>query len=326
MLLGRNVVGVDLEEKFCKLMEGNLENVKRLNEKSKFKLRLGRGAVVKGDSRQLAQLLQEHADIIVTSPPYGLALNDSKCVGHGDSDGSRLIREKGLPSTYSRDKKNIGNLPHEKDVDAIITSPPYESSLEGSTRHTRGGIASRDPNLAQTGTIATIITSPPYEGSVDAPNDPNRRAERMQRAGLDHGRGRSKKLQQEKRLHLHGAGSYSETSENIGEIRTHETYLEAMLKVYGEMYTVLKPGGLAIIVLKNFVRQHRVVDLISDSIKLLEFVGFKLERKIKFKLPTKSFWRVLYERKWQEKFHKPLPPEFDSVYEYETILVFRKVR
>jgi len=583
MLLGRNVVGVDLEEKFCKLIEGNLENVKKLNDKSRFKLQLGRAAVIKGDSRQLAQLLEEKMDAVVTSPPYGLALNDSKCVGHGDKDGSRLIREKGLPSTYSRDKENIGNLPHEKDADAIITSPPYsgavnkhaggdkvrerfegfmgESQLEarkysedernignlgdhgkvdavltsppfsesigkkaggkmswcskGETRrqlvryseneanlgnlkhgrvdtvitsppfgeaHHGGGICRRiaegkpteadlrgalrggfircrqgaissnpenidnikkygqsvdaivtsppygdgkkgevsperkardfeehyvpemggksfhtqqrlrgvkslvsgysdDPenigNL-KLGEVDAVLTSPPYANSKKGVADAEDWADRMEKhgstvesrrerhtpgrlraakamsegysenpdnignlphekdvsaiitsppysEGLGHGRGKSKRLVQEKKICLVGAGSYSKSSENIGEIRTHETYLEAMLKVYREMFKVLKPGGLAIIVLKNFIRNWKVVDLIGDTVKLCEFCGFKLVKRIRFVLPQQSFWRTNYRPKWEKKFKKSFPEEeFASVYKYETVLCFRK--
>jgi len=802
MLLGRNVVAVDIEEKFCKLMEGNLENVKEINDKSKFKLRLGRAAVIKGDSRYLAQLLQDKMDAVVTSPPYSGAVNkhaggdkvrerfegfmgesqlearkyseDEANIGnladhgkvdavvtsppysealskrrkgytklknlantreypqdskdenignlrHGQVDtvitsppfgeanrGSGIAKKgyegkhgvdpklhechdrplsddpeqisnlqygksvdvvltsppyadgkkgevsperkakdfeehyvpemggksfhtqqrlrgvKSLVSGYSDDpknignlklgevdavltsppyadgskgrtrelfwdrlakdptsnrfgrkshphvgegyseeKENIGNLPHEGNVsaiitsppyseglghgrgrskklqeekrlhlhgagsyseeseenigeirthgavDAVITSPPYEGSLEGTSRHTKGGIPSRDPKLGQTGTYADIvITSPPYEGSVNAPNDPNRRAERMRRAGLDPrtivgGKARCGEidwkysensqnignLKSDDRdcktlkvyticqkltdvlnavnhaieelnavpsatldIHLTTLGShlvkniveilvcimqvkslgietgtkvatflnsvdliiqdgkvakvnggvldgmqlehylmnklgksasFADMSQNtqqmaikqleptilfpskregqtifqiwfdyvlnaIQELRTKlmqevspttehfsnksqeskkqsESYLQAMLQVYMEMFKVLKPGGLAIVVLKNFIRNWKVVDLIGDTVKLCEHVGFKLVRRIRFVLPQQSFWRVSYRPKYERKFKRAFPEEeFASVYKYETVLVFEK--
>jgi hypothetical protein len=140
--------------------------------------------------------------------------------------------------------ENIANLSH-GDVDAVITSPPYESSLEGGSKHTRGGIANRDPALAQTGTYAV-------------------------------------------------GGKLS--TNNIGNLKK-ETYLEAMLKVYTEMFKVLKPGGKAIVVVKPFIRDRKAVDLPLHSWLLLEKAGFKLVKVYKFRLPTTSFWRVLqYQR------------------------------
>jgi DNA modification methylase len=105
-----------------------------------------------------------------------------------------------------------------------------------------------------------------------------------------------------------------------------ETYLEAMFKVYNECYQILKPKGLMIIVLKNFIRNWRVVDLIGDTVKLCEHIGFKLVKRIKFKLPNVSFWRINYAKQYEKKTGKPFPvKEFESVYLYETVLVFQKI-
>jgi len=72
-------------------------------------------------------------------------------VTQGDSRFlSKILKEK-------LDPKNIESLKYGS-IDSILTSPPYEGSLEGTTRHTRGGIASRDPRLAQSGTFATVMS------------------------------------------------------------------------------------------------------------------------------------------------------------------------
>jgi DNA modification methylase len=98
-----------------------------------------------------------------------------------------------------------------------------------------------------------------------------------------------------------------------------------MLKVYHECWKVLKPNGLMILVLKNFIRNYEVVNLVEDTIKLCQAVGFKLKRRIHHVLNTKSFWRINYAKQWEKKFGKPFPEEkFASVYKYETILVFEK--
>lgn len=278
------------------------------------------------------QMLQEKGYIEWQGKRYTEA--EWRRMNHGRIDGRST---KGLKKDahYSDNPENIGNLEHEGNIDAIVTSPPYEATFNVK-QHTLSGIAKRDPNFrrevggygreeANIGNLRrekegvdAVITSPPFEASVSAPNDPERRAERMRRAGLDPktivgGKARCGQIDWQ----------YSESNENVGNLKG-ETYLSAMVKVYREMYKVLKPNGLAIIVLKNFIRHFKVVDLIGDTVKIMEHVGFKLERKIKFKLPVKSFWRLLYEQKWVERFHKPLPPEFESVYNYETVLVFKK--
>jgi len=310
------------------------------------------------DPQNIGNLPPGNVDTVITSPPYadsvkafetpeqtekrrqrmyalGLTERDHK---HGGL--LRSIRAnnsyRGFAEGYSKDPSNIGNLPHGNGVDAVITSPPYEATFNVK-QHTLSGIAKRDPNLrkevggygqgeANIGNLRrgkegvdAIVTSPPYEGSVNAPNDPERRAERMLRAGLDPktivgGKARCGEIDWQ----------YSENSQNVGNLKG-ETYLEAMLKVYREMHSVLKPGGLAIVVLKNFIRNWKVVDLIGDTVKLCEFCGFKLVKRIRFMLPTKSFWRTNYRIQYEKKFKKCFPEEqFASVYRFETVLVFNK--
>lgn len=257
---------------------------------------------------QIGNLPLGSIDTIVTSPPYG----DSKrgetegerfadaMETHGSSEESRRERHtpgrlraaKAMVSGYSKSKENIGNLPfvytvvgtlpyktemrnkglrlvckwngHSENpentdnkldgsVDAIVTSPPYEASLEGTSRHTRGGIASRDSALAQTGSYATVMSF-----------------------GVPVG--------------------YSPNRENIGNLKK-ETYLEAMLRVYREMWLVLKLGGSAIIILKAFVRNKKVEDLPYHTWLLLQRVGFRLTKLYKLRLKQQSFWRILYYQK-----------------------------
>jgi len=160
-------------------------------------------------------------------------------------DSTRLHRTEYAPS-----EENIGNLK----FDVAITSPPYEGSLEGGSRHTKGGIASRDPALAQTGTYAT-------------------------------------------RLSFGVPVGYSPKKDNIGNLKK-ETYLEAMLQVYREMWKVLKPNGKAIIIIKPFIRNKKVVDLPYHTWLLLKKAGFTLTQLFKLRLKQQSFWRILYHKKF----------------------------
>jgi len=67
--------------------------------------------------------------------------------------------------------------------------------------------------------------------------------------------------------------------------------------------------------------------LIGDTVKLCEHIGFKLVKRIKFKLPNVSFWRINYAKQYEKKTGKPFPvKEFESVYLYETVLVFQKTQ
>lgn len=71
-----------------------------------------------------------------------------------------------------------------------------------------------------------------------------------------------------------------------------------------------------VLILKNFIRDKRVVDLVGDTLKLCETLGFELEDHLLFKLPSKSFWRILYAKKY---------PHVDcSDLQYEHVLVLKK--
>ena len=102
-------------------------------------------------------------------------------------------------------------------------------------------------------------------------------------------------------------------SENIGNLKS-QSYLEAMLQVYQQCYKVLKPQGLMILVVKNFLRNQKEVDLRADTIKLCELSGFQLLEEHHRILPSQSFWRVIYQKRY------PLAPIIDR----EFVLVFAK--
>ncbi|GAI77120.1 unnamed protein product, partial [marine sediment metagenome] len=168
----------------------------------------------------------------------------------------------------------------------------YGSKLKMSSEHPDNISKSVERNY---GNIDSIITSPPYD------------------EGTGHGRGRSTELQETKGLHLHGAGSYSKTKDNIEELKGN-SYLEAMLQVYQQCHKVLKPHGLMILVTKNFIREKKVVRLDEDTIKLCEQVGFSFLERHYRKLTSQSFWRTIYHQKH---------PEVEQI-KSEDILVFQR--
>lgn len=443
-LRGRNAVCVDLEDKFFKWME----RAKRKVERQGTLRPKGWMRNVCGDARQLSQLLGE-ADVVVTSPPYAAMR-------------SRTTNEENLTYTTKRDGRNIGTIMKcgagdaktYGCVDAVVTSPPYAESLEGTSRHTKGGIPARDPKLGQSGTYGTpskdnignlnyevdaVITSPPYAQSIHGTGQSREKViEILRKKGYDekwiqahysspytivkiieetgysddpsnignlkHGKidvvvtsppfadsfkhnrqDREKRLRKlievekkavkkgqkwamssrevlEKKLAQQDDG-YGTSKENIGNLAFRadavitsppyhdnksdwdrksrasregesvaysdevgkdrrnignihyfddgeplskkysksregkETYLEAMLTVYREMWKVLKPQGRAIVVVKPFIRNKRVVDLPYHTWLLLKKAGFQLVKLFKLRLKMQSFWRVIYYRR-----------------------------
>lgn len=249
-----------------------------------------------GKARNAVLKHYNEVDAIVTSPPYAI---DPKNVCHTregktleDYDVKRGFKPTTHPRTgYSPNPDNIGNLPL-GNIDAIITSPPYDGSLEGTSRHTRGGIASRDPALAQTGTYATVLTEVTKQGVpiCYSPNPENI--------------GNLKSSDEE----------YEALAKGLMTKSGKPTYLSEMLKVYRECYKVLKPNGLAVIVVKPFIRNKKPVDLPYHTYVLLSLCGFTLEKLYKLRLKQQSFWRRLLYRKY---------PDVERI-NHEYVLVMRK--
>ncbi|KKK82688.1 hypothetical protein LCGC14_2800900, partial [marine sediment metagenome] len=181
---------------------------------------------------------------------------------------------------------------------------PYEEAM-GEKHHSPRAdkLAEEKSNpVTYTDKVDSIITSPPYEGTE--------------------ARDRSQDTSYiEDRERVYAGGSinigkgYQAEPGNIGNLKS-DSYLEAMLQVYQQCFNVLKPQGLMILVTKNFIRNKQVVRLDTDTIKLCEQAGFSyLERHYR-KLPSQSFWRIIYHQKY---------PEVEQI-NHEDVLVFRAMK
>lgn len=348
-IIGRNVILTELEQKFVDMQKANWGKVSMMPQLGH---KMGECHIIQGDAWQLGDILADHAiflppyaenthhsddpkdypaisacagrkgrvggtagessenianlpygdiDSIVTSPPYagdkggekGILANDNKDIFKGRSY---------IPSaTHSDNPDNLGNLPYGS-IDSVITSPPYEGieardrSKEASFREGQPGIPKRgDVNISKGYTTDAIITSPPYEEAM----------------GDKHHSPAHERISKDK----HWDTTYTERGAegNIGNLKG-DTYLSAMLQVYEQCYKVLKPGGLMVVVTKNFIRNKKEVRLDEDTIRLCEQLGFEFVERHYRKLPAQSFWRVIYQQKY------PDAPVLDK----EDILVFRK--
>ena len=258
------------------------------------------------DVANIGNLKQGSVDAVISSPPYADAKKGGKAdvvalvkrwddkyefAGSPESwswgrswatkDRKRALESMG--SGYSEDPANIGNL-RAGDVDSVMMSPPYMN-----------GEAFADPTFMRkiTAEQSAKIREGRVKGHYRSPEAEKAYLGRMAEGRVQH-------------------------PDSISKIEKQETYLEAMLKVYRESYAVLKPGGRMVLILKDFVRNKKIVLLHEHTMKLCEFVGFRRETHLKSKLPTQSFWRVLYLKK-----HANDVPGLDEL-NYEHILVFVK--
>jgi DNA modification methylase len=327
-MLGRNVILLELEEKFVGMCRDNWEQVRM---RPQLGYTMGECVIMQGDARQLDGLL---VDKIVTSPPYAEAkqFQDSQFEDKMRIDTKRL----GAVRKYNPEAPdNIGNLPYGA-IDKIVTSSPYAEQVQGS-RHSdhqpeqrrrrliKAGYNPDDYQLGKGrqcevvweygkapeqignlpyGEIDKIITSPPYEG-----------IEKAGKSGIDNTKLTHKRSRYQSSIRAREiiAEGYSPSEDNIGNFKS-TSYLEAMLQVYQQCYKVLKLQGLLILVLKNFIRNKQIIRLDLDTIKLCEQAGFSFVERHYRKLPSQSFWRIIYHQK-----HPDVP-----VIDKENILVFRK--
>lgn len=291
--------------------------------------RLSDVAVHDGDPSRMGY--KQTVDAVLTSPPF----SESKTETGGEKGKRGGDSRRRVKKDYQDvSEQNIGSLSH-GEIDKIITSPPYGGRTEHKPgydyhrrdeerghrayRSHRDGYFSDDPNQIGNlshGEIDNIVTSPPYEDSKpfrdidfmkNIVHDQNVKARKEE---ASHHRTDEAELKYLDKIN----GVEYEQPDNIGTLKG-ETYLSEMLQVYRECFKVLNTNGKMMLVVKNFIRDQKVVRLDLETIKLCEAVGFKLIDQWYFKLPTRSFWKILYHRKY---------PDLPKI-EYEDVLIFQKV-
>jgi DNA modification methylase len=305
-VLGRNAVGIEYEKRFvmvCMENVGLFTRYPTLNRKGNIQLILG-------DARDMSELLSGRVEGIVMSPPYMTqAFQDQEFI---------FKSTKTNPSPRRIAEQNYG-----EGVDVVITSPPYgEIRMDGGGCGDRGNhikpYSGEDGGTWRTqrdqdnlgnlthGDIDAVVMSPPFSTS---PRTGNKDPEKFKKqAEAKHKRDFSKS--QNAMLPM----DYSDDPKNIGNLNS-KSYLSEMKKVYTQCFQVLRPGGKAILVTKNFTRKQKVVRLDYDTILLMESCGFKLIDRYFRKITNPSFWIRNYWHKF---------PDVERV-DHEDILVFEKI-
>lgn len=282
-----------------------------------------------------------NVDAIVSSPPYADALT-----GDGEKAKAymrqRMIEGKatslrpdvfstrapsqqgGIWGGYGRSTGNIGNLRHgdidDETVDAVVCSPPYSDVMDASrhpdsNRSKEVGEEKGLPRQAygektnignlQHGNVDAIVSSPLFEG-----------VEPFQDKDFQHDSWKKPVGENQ----VGSVSNYSEDKQDSAQLANlkGESYLQAMHVVYGQCFKVLRPGGYMCLVVKNFRRQGKEVDLEADTCRLCEHVGFQLYQKAIRTLHHPSFWQQNARQHARARGEPLLMPA------HEYILVFRK--
>jgi hypothetical protein len=228
---------------------------------------------------QLGSMKAGSVDAVLSSPPYAdRVANDSQRTMA--RTGEIAMLNEGDGGTYGTTDGNLGNL-RPGSVDSVISSPPYserhaysdearnEARAEklkangagiGGTRGLHKPSGEHPDNLAQLrpGSVDSVVSSPPYEG--------NR---------FDGGE-ESLKKKQGFSLGYTADGGYGDNTDGQLGNSIGETFWHAARLIVQQCHAILKSGGIAAWVTKDFVRNKARVTFSADWLKLCESCGFEL--------------------------------------------------
>ena len=302
---------------------------------------MGRGSLCKAIAENVQAVLTA-ADCLVSSPPYANGLGKEETyTDHAkrEKDSQRgIMREKGIVDPfYGQHPAQLGNLPPGSVADAILSSPPYANGCAhtGGTdpqpQHIQGGslpyvtYGTERGQLAALpmGEVAAVVSSPPWEDQLVNHHTPEK-YEALKAKVIRDGKGHGGKFSVGQPYGDESAGQLGATA--------GDTFWEAARTILAQTYAVLRPGGHAIWVVKDYCRKGQIVPFSQQWKTLAEHVGFVtlhehhamlveehgIQRGLfgedtQHQTQRKSFFRRLHERK------RP-----DLAINYETILCMVK--
>lgn len=275
---GLNWLGVELEPRFVDLGNRNLAlqgpKWMALGDASRVRL-------VQGDSRRFADVVGQAAGV-VTSPPYNPACKADGTTADRDPRAERMTGSFRTSEAYGSTPGQIGRL-YEGDLNAVVTSPPYADSVDGSpdgidwikadpkwrTSDARSpgrgavsdgyGVSPGQIGLLKGGNVDAVVTSPPYGDSDQNYAEGWKHIDPAKAVHNRHSRNRE--------------ASYGKTEGQIAN-SGGETYWQAMHAVYAQCAIAIKPGGVMAVVLKDYVKNKQRVPLCDQTLSLLQHLGF----------------------------------------------------
>jgi len=298
MLLGCTWIGVELEPKFVALAE---QNIALWNRRFGTLPGWGSACIVQGDSRQLGAVLAE-AGCAVSSPPYSRLVNQGE-TADPEKIAARETRyldrhpeflgKRPEWTGYSSNPANLGNLTPGS-VEAAISSPPFASSearglprervrdTSDPQQHGSAGpeyiVPRSDGQLAampDAGFAAAVnsldsrrlcVSSPPF---CDA--EPFKDKSFRQNQADQYTKGTY-----ETRGFLDPEYEENAKTRSLSSFRNPPpTFWSASRLILDQLHAVIRPGGIVIWVLKDFIRKGERQDFCGQWQRLCEAVGFR---------------------------------------------------
>jgi hypothetical protein len=354
---GLKWTGIELEEKFCKL---GGRNITKWNTQFGALPGWGSARLLQGDSRRLAYILDTNPTAIISSPPFLHTEGGCKASG-GTIDNALMARHSASnrnTSGYGETPGQLHNLP-EGDLDGVISSPPYadgcahnggddpnheyiaggeyhgvgldgvissppysgarigqESGQEHCGHHDQYGATDGQLGAMNAGDLDGVISSPPYSAS-----------DQNYKNGWERFHRTRQPLHQND---IQREAQYGNTTGQLGG-EEGESFWAATRLIVEQCFQLLKPGGVAVWVVKSFVKNKEVIDFPGQWQRLCEAIGFEtihyhrawlvesrgaqydlMGNLVEKRVERKSFFRRLAEKKGS--------PRID----YEVVLCMRK--
>jgi SAM-dependent methyltransferase len=222
-----------------------------------------------------------------------------------------------------------------RDAAGLVTSPPYadiaprndaekiaaakaggKTAARARWGYNRGSAGQQDYGATpgQIGALAAgdvdaVVTSPPWENQEPshAQGDPRRFGTGGQ---------------------TYKGAVYGTATGQIGR-DVGETYWDAVAQVYAQCLLALKPGGVACIVVKGYVRRGQLVDLPGQTLRLLLSLGFEPVERIRAWLVEERreaglFGEVVTTKSRASFFRRLATKRGAPPIDFEEILVVRK--
>lgn len=351
---GLQWVGVELEPRFVKL--GN-ENIAKHRGKY-LALKLPVPLLLKGDSRNLCDILATHADSVLTSPPYAATVKGKHEQKETAKESAKKRKMEGGSLGQSQrhhghgnTNDNLGNLA-ESSVDTIVSSPPFTGvsgaeakpesykgfehvgSVKNKKNDTKAGYGSTDGQLGvmSEGAVDVIVSGvgdkPQGGGGINVDRG-GKNKKKVVKIGKTDGN-------PEARPNSPGNIDYMERDDvnkvvRRGDKKEGETFWSAAKEIVLQCYQILKVGGIAVFNCKDFVRNKKRVLFSDDWVKLCEHCGFELIEHHYAMLKMTSKRTTLFgdeeiKKKEKKSFFKKLAEKKGSPnIDWEDVLIFRKV-
>lgn len=298
MLCGCNWVGCELEEQWAKVGNDNILTWQR--HYSAFNL--GQAVLLNGDSRKLAQMVKEGSTLAVTSPPYINSIRNQKDgidwekAKQNGEDGGNHDRGASCNADIGKSDGQLAAMP-EGEFDAAIASPPFiqrsgggkginvkgytgkagrtnkSENLVGkrSYQAERGDRANSNLEILPEGDFTLAVSSPPYETIATGAGGLNTKP--AKKPGQQSGRNAKAASQDTDQRYGSAKGQLAKLKQ--GDMGSGDTFWLASRTIVEQVFLLLKPGGHAIWVTKNFVRDKKEVDFNGRWQALCEAMGFK---------------------------------------------------